>query len=238
MRIAILDDDAAQAERVAASLRAQAHICTIASSAAAMISLLRRGTFDLLVFDWMLPEGSGVEVVEWVRKNINPPPPILMVTARADEGDIVQGLKAGADDYVTKPVSEPVLIARVEALLRRAYGGASETEIEAYGDYQLDTSQKRAALRGETIALTAKEFDLALILFRNANRALSRGYILDSVWGWNAQLTSRTLDIHVSRVRSKLALRQENGVRLAPVYGYGYRLEMATLRKEDESGDL
>jgi DNA-binding response OmpR family regulator len=237
MQIAILDDDPAQAEQLERSLRNHGHVCTIVSSASAMISLLRRGTFDLLICDWMLPESSGVEVVEWVRKNITPAPPILMVTARADEADIVQGLKAGADDYVTKPVSVPVLIARVDALRRRAYGDASNAEPEIYGGYILDTAQKRAFLHGEPSALTAKEFELALILFRNANRALSRSYILDSVWGWNAELTSRTLDIHVSRVRTKLALRQENGVRLAPVYGYGYRLEMATARKVDDAGD-
>ena len=231
MRIAILDDDLAQSKQLDLILSARGHACTTAANTAAMIALLRRSTFDLLIFDWMLPDGTGIDVVEWVMKNINPAPPILMVTGRADEADVVQALKAGADDYIVKPPSEVVLAARVEALLRRTYKDAPVEGAETYGDYAFDTGRKLASLRGEPVTLTAKEFELALIIFRNANRALSRSYISDSIWGWNSELESRTLDIHVSRVRTKLALRPENGVRLAPVYGYGYRLEMSGVAK-------
>jgi DNA-binding response OmpR family regulator len=227
MRIALLEDDTAQASRFEAILRAQGHSCTLTSTVQSMISLLRRTTFDLLVLDWTLPDGTGVDVVEWVRKTIAPPPPMLMVTARADEADVVRALRAGADDYVVKPPSDAVLSVRVEALLRRAYRDVPDDGQERFGDYVFDLGQKQASVNGAPTTLTAKEFELALILFRNANRALSRSYIADLVWGWNADLSSRTLDIHVSRVRGKLKLRPENGVRLAPVYGYGYRLEMS-----------
>jgi DNA-binding response OmpR family regulator len=236
MHIAILDDDGAEIGHVREILTARGHLCAAASSAAGMLALLRRDTFDLLVLDWMLPESSGLEVVQWVRANIAAHPPILMITARAEEADIVQALNAGADDYVTKPVTAPLLIARIDALLRRAYGEASPGGIETYGPYVFDTVQGAVSLRGVAMALTSREFDLALLLFRNANRALSRSYILNSISGWNSELASRTLDIHVSRVRAKLALQQGNDVRLAPIYGYGYRLELATTPKMGDAG--
>ena len=229
MQIVILDDDAPQARQIESLLSACGHICTIVLTTASLISLLRRSTFDLLILDWVLPDGSGLEVVQWVRKNILPPPPMLMVTARTDEADVVSALTAGADDYVTKPVSEAVLTARVEALLRRTYRDAPNDDLERYGRYAFDTAKRSVSVLGAPAALTAKEFDLALMLFRNPNRALSRSYILDAVWGWNSELSSRTLDIHISRVRLKLFMRPENGVRLAPIYGYGYRLEVSIL---------
>lgn len=235
MRVAILEDDAAQSAQLELILRRQGHVCTIVTNTKGMISLLRRSTFDLLLLDWTLPDGSGLEVLEWVRKNITPPPPTLMVTARADETDVVNALKAGADDYVVKPPSEAVLGARVEALLRRTYRDVPEDGFETYAGYLFDTARKTVALGSEALPLTAKEFELALLLFRNANRALSRSYISDSVWGWNADLESRTLDIHVSRVRTKLALRPENQVRLAPIYGYGYRLELSAAPKQGDT---
>ena len=235
MRVAIVEDDPTQSAQMDLLLTRQGHECTIISTTKGMISLLRRSTFDLLLLDWVLPDGSGVEVVEWVRKNISPPPPMLMVTARADEADVVNALKAGADDYIVKPPSEAVLCARVEALLRRTYRERSDASAEQYAGYVFDTARKTVSCRAEPQPLTAKEFELALLLFRNANRALSRSYISDSVWGWNADLESRTLDIHVSRVRSKLALRPENQVRLAPIYGYGYRLELSDTPKPGDA---
>jgi DNA-binding response OmpR family regulator len=231
MRVAILEDDAAQSAQLELILRRHGHVCTTVSTTKGMISLLRRSTFDLLLLDWTLPDGSGLEVVEWVRKTISPPPPMLMVTARADEADVISALKAGADDYVIKPLAEALLGARVEALLRRSYRDLPDEGVETYADYVFDTMRKTVALGAKTLSLTAKEFELALLLFRHANRALSRSYIADSVWGWNADLESRTLDIHVSRVRAKLVLRAENQVRLAPIYGYGYRLELSATPK-------
>jgi DNA-binding response OmpR family regulator len=117
------------------------------------------------------------------------------------------------------------LSARAEALLRRAYPPAASCEPETWGRYTLDPQAQTVGIDGETVVLTAKEFQLALTLFRNLSRALSRGYLLEAVWDKNPDLPTRTLDAHVSRVRLKLGLRPENGFRLSTVYSYGYRLE-------------
>ena len=225
MRVAALDDDEAQVERVEQLLAGAGHRCVGFRAADALIATLRRETYDLLILDWNLPDMSGVDVARWARANLEPAPPILMLTSRTAEEDVVEGLNAGADDYVGKPVQPAVLLARVNALLRRAYPASGATRTETYGDHVFDTAAETASVAGEAVSLTAKEFSLALLLFRNIHRALSRAHILEAVWGRNPDLPTRTLDMHVSRVRTKLGLRPEYGFRLAPVYSYGYRLE-------------
>ncbi len=225
MRIAALDDDEAQAETVSRLLSEAGHSCQTFHAGKALIAALRRETYDLLVLDWNLPDLTGLEAIAWARENLASPPPILLLTGRSDEGDVVKGLNAGADDYVIKPVQPTVLLARVNALLRRAYPENGGGGIETFGDYAFNIPADTVAVRGEAVALTAKEFGLALLLFRNTHRALSRAHILEAVWGRNPDLPTRTLDMHISRIRTKLNLRPENGFRLAPVYSYGYRLE-------------
>lgn len=224
MKIATLDDDPVQLELILDTISEAGFQGSGFSRANALLSALRRETFDLMVLDWQLPDRSGVEVVRWAHNNLTPPPPILLVTSRSDDADVVEGLGAGADDYLTKPVSRAVLKARIHALLRRAYG-APEAQAETHGHVVLDPASASATVSGQAVSLTAKEFAVALTLFRNLNRALSRSYLLDSVWGSDPDLSSRTLDMHISRVRSKLNLRPDAGFRLTPVYSYGYRLE-------------
>ena len=226
MRIAIVEDDQAQRESLSRILRSHGHTCFAAGAVKPAMLLLRRSTFDLIVLDWMLPSGTGLDIVTWAKANLKPTPPILMLTARSDEADMASALELGADDYVVKPVLERLLMARVNALMRRwrpvtPPGGGPET----FSDYAFDARLREATWDGRHVVLTAKEFDLALMLFRNLDRPLSRNYILESIWGWEESLSSRTLDTHVSRIRSKLGLRPHHGFRLAPVYGYGYRLE-------------
>lgn len=235
MRIAALDDDDAQREAIARTLVVGGHNCQCFPLAAPLISALRRETFDLLVLDWNLPDMSGLEVVEWARTNLSPTPPILLLTSRSTEGDVIAGLNAGADDYVVKPVQAGVLLARVNALLRRSYPDRSVAGREVYGDYEFNLPAEQVTVGGDLIPLTAKEFGLALLLFRNTHRALSRGHILEAIWGRNPDLPTRTLDMHISRVRTKLGLRPQNGFRLAPVYSYGYRLEQLTQGWIDEA---
>ena len=226
MRIAALDDDPALLEAIERVLTEAGHSCQTFSLAKTLIAALRRETFDLLVVDWNLPDMSGVETIAWARENLETPPPTLLLTSRSAEEDVVEGLTAGADEYVVKPAPAPVLLARVNALLRRAYPGKPAERVEAFGDYGFDTQAEAVTLAGEPgPAMTSKEFALALLLFRNTHRALSRAHILEAVWGRNPDLPTRTLDMHISRIRSKLNLRPENGFRLAPVYSYGYRLE-------------
>lgn len=225
MKIAVLDDDPLQVEAIRAVVEKAGFRSTPFSRANALISALRRDTFDLLIVDWQLPDRSGLEVLAWARMNLVPTPPMLLVTSRADDEDIVTGLDAGADDYLSKPVSSEVLEARVRALLRRAYARPAAPGPESYDGVLFDPATTTVTRAEEAVVLTAKEFALAQLLFRNLNRALSRAYMVEAVWGSEPTLTSRSLDMHISRVRSKLGLRPENGFHLRPVYSYGYRLE-------------
>ena len=225
MRLAILDDDAALGDYVARLMMNSGHQVQAFKDAKSMLKALRQDSFDLLLLDWVLPDSSGLDVLRWVGENLDPAPPTIMITVRGGEADIVSGLTAGADDYVVKPLRDSVLKARVEALLRRVYGSRSRGPIERFGRHVFDLHRRAVTIDGTTIATTAKEFALALLLFRNLSRPLSRNYILEAVWGSSRDTESRTLDAHISQIRSRLGLRPENGLRLSSVYGFGYRLE-------------
>ncbi len=225
MRLAILDDDRELCAQVASVMRSAGHACYEFHSGEALRRALRRESYDLLLLDWELPDLSGVDLLAWARATLPAPPPVIMLTGRTDDGDIVHGLDIGADDYVTKPVNTSVLTARVEALLRRSYGQATGPKIESFGDHVFDPMGMTVTVRGGEVELTAKEFGLALLLFRNINRPLSRAHIMETVWGRNPEIPSRTLDAHVSQIRGRLGLRPEHGLRLASVYSFGYRLE-------------
>lgn len=225
MRVGVLDDDETQLAAIAAVLDQAGHRAKTFTRSVALMSALRRETFDLLVLDWHLPDRSGLEVIRWVRMNADQPPPMLLVTSRNDDADVVEGLTAGADDFLAKPVSGPVLAARVEALLRRAYPTTVKGAVDTIAGHVFDPFALTVRFDGRSVDLTSKEFDLAHLFFRNLHRALARSYLVEAVWGGDPNVNSRSLDVHVSRVRTKLGLRPERGFRLTPVYSYGYRLE-------------
>jgi len=179
----------------------------------------------MLVIDWQVSDLAGEEIVRQARNKLETTIPVLFMTGRSSEDDIVAGLAAGANDYMIKPIRRGELAARVQALLRRAYPSQTVNEQIQFGAYVFEPRPGRLMMDGGEIDLTQKEFDLALLLFRNIGRPLSRSYIHESVWVREQEIPSRTMDTHVSRVRNKLKLRPENGFRLVPVYSYGYRLE-------------
>jgi DNA-binding response OmpR family regulator len=224
MRLAILEDDPALAEQIARALEQAGHDARLFRTGASLTTALKRDTFDLLVLDWNLPDMSGIEVLGWAREHMESVPPVLFVTSRGEEEDIVRALNLGADDYVVKPIRVAELQARVSALLRRSFP-TQAADVQVFDGVRFDLSRQSAHVRGEEVILTNKEFSLALLLFQNLDRPLSRAYLLDKLWGLSPDLQTRTLDAHVSRIRSKLGLRPEAGYRLAPVYSYGYRLE-------------
>lgn len=224
MKVAVLDDDKTVLETVTGLLEGAGFVCATFDNGRQLVRALHRETFDLFVLDWNLPDLPGLNVLEWIRNQIGAQPPVLLLTNRASDEDLVAGLRAGADDFVTKPYQPSVLLARVEALARRSTMNLSRTT-ETYGALDFELTSKTLRLKGEVVHLTPKEFSLALMLFRNLNRAVSRAYIFETIWGMDPDLSTRTLDIHISKIRSKLALRPESGYRLTPVYGYGYRLE-------------
>lgn len=224
MKVAILDDDAAMSDQVSALLAPAGFKCSTFDSGRQFVRALHRDTFEMFIIDWNLPDLSGINVVEWIRNQIGTQPPVLLLTSRVSDDDMVTALRAGADDYMTKPFLEAVLLARIEALARRSSVTLSRST-ETFGSFDFELTTKTLRRKGEVLRLTPKEFSLALLLFRNLNRAVSRTYIFETIWGIDPDLSTRTLDIHVSKIRSKLGLKPEAGFRLAPVYGYGYRLE-------------
>jgi DNA-binding response OmpR family regulator len=226
MRIAVLDDDPAQTSFVRETMSAAGHVCHIFSEGRALVQQLHRQTFDLLILDWVVPDLSGEEVLRWVRSTLSERVPVIFMTSRGRESDVVSILNAGADDYVVKPVAAGVLLARVGSLLRRTYQIDSAALKATFGDFEFDLNAKQVQLKQQLVTLTQKEFDLALLLFQHLNRPLSRAHIVDMVWKQTVvDIPTRTMDTHVSMLRSKLGLRPENGYRLTPIYGYGYRLE-------------
>jgi DNA-binding response OmpR family regulator len=232
MRIAILEDDKNLLDLVVNVLTTAGHVCHAFTSGKTMLHQLHRESFDLLILDWHLPDLNGNEVLHWVREQLSSTLPVLFMTNRSAEEDIVAGLDAGADDYMIKPIRSSELVSRVNALLRRAYPAQTKSEIIQFGSYQFEIKAGRAKLNDQFIELTQKEFDLAVLLFQNLGRPLSRAYILEAVWSRDIDIPSRTMDTHISRVRNKLELKPENGYRLAPVYSYGYRLEQINLLEE------
>ncbi|MBP7651233.1 MAG: response regulator transcription factor [Phenylobacterium sp.] len=235
MNIAVLDDDQAHNDLLAVMLRQAGHRCTVYERPPALLADLRRQTFDLLIMDWNMPEMTGIDVLARLPELLSTTPPVLLVTSRSVESDVVEGLNAGADDYLVKPFEPSILLARVAALLRRAYPVAPPTSGETHEGWTFDPAAETASRDGKTEQLTSKEFQLALTLFRNMSRALSRDYLLERVWGHRADLETRTLDAHISRLRGKLALRPAGGFRLVTVYGFGYRLERCQPVLEDAS---
>jgi two-component system response regulator RegX3 len=227
MRIAVLEDDADQLSLLTRWLEEAQHDVHGYKSGRDIMREASRESFDLFVLDWQLPDVAGPEVLKWVREHVSKTSPILFVTGRDSEEDIVFALQHGADDYMVKPARRHELLARVTALLRRAYPRAEQTLL-SFPPFEIDTNQGEIRRGGTKIELTPKEFELAVTLFRNAGRLISRGYLQEMVWGRAGNLATRTVDTHVSQVRKKLDLRPETGYRVVPVYNYGYRLEQMT----------
>lgn len=225
MRIAIADDDVTSLAFLENVVTGMGHICAKFADGDRLSAALLRDTFDLVMLDWNMPGKTGLEVLEWMRTTVESSPPVIMLTARTAKRDVTDALNAGADDYICKPEEEGVIAARISAVLRRSTGNASMDKIAEYGGYRLDRMAQTIRHEGEDIVLTAKEFELADLLFRNRDRTLSRAYIMETIWRTSADLATRTLDMHISRVRSKLSLKPENGFRIFTVFGYGYRLE-------------
>jgi len=224
MKLAIADDEQELLDQIALIVRHAGHDIDAFRNGIDLINALKRETYDVVLLDWNMPGKTGIEVLAWARENLDQLPPIILITSRREKSDIVKGLEAGAIDYIVKPESDEVIRARVEAAGRR--NASSAIEIQAkYGDYVLNRREKTVLLRGNSIVLTAKEFALIDLLFQNRDRPLSRGYLFSRVWGGHVDLETRTIDVHISRLRAKLDLKPENGFVIRTVFGFGYRMD-------------
>ncbi len=223
-RVLVVEDEESFSDALSYMLRREGFEVAVAADGNEALASFDRTGADLVLLDVMLPGLSGTEVCRMLRQRSNVP--IIMVTARDSEVDKVVGLELGADDYVTKPFSSRELVARVRAVLRR---GAESDElltaaVEA-GPVRMDVDRHVVVVEGETIALPLKEFDLLELLLRNAGRVLTRGQLIDRVWGADYVGDTKTLDVHVKRLRSKIEPDPANPKYLVTVRGLGYKFE-------------
>ena len=226
MRIAILEDDQDQADLLIVWLEEAGHQCTIFADGNAFVRAYKQDSYDLVLLDWMVPKLTGLEVLKHLRAHVDNVVPVVFITQRDAEEDIVQALEAGADDYMAKPVRQKETMARVNAIARRmGFGDEHTSENYDFPPYKIDTRLRHIKLDDEVIEMTQKEYELTLFMFKNLGRVISRGHLLEMVWGTSSKLNTRTVDTHVSRLRTKLKLDAQNNWQLTSVYRHGYRLE-------------
>ena len=224
-RVLIVEDEESLAEPLAYLLNKEGFETTVMADGPSALAEFDRAGADIVLLDLMLPGMSGTDVCKQLRARSGVP--VIMVTARDSEIDKVVGLELGADDYVTKPYSARELIARIRAVLRRgaeAEDVDADTVLEA-GPVRMDIERHIVSIDGEQIALPLKEFELLEYLMRNKGRVLTRGQLIDRVWGSDYVGDTKTLDVHVKRLRSKIEADPANPARLVTVRGLGYKLD-------------
>lgn len=235
MYIGLLEDEPQLALYVCEILESAGHTVSIFNNGADIVKAVGRDTIDLFVLDWRVPRMSGLEVLQHIRNVQGLTEPVLFLTSRTDEQDIAEALNAGADDYCTKPIRPQEFLARVSALLRRTYPDRNnqETTRNLLG-YLFNKLDNKVQFGNESISLSEKEFKLALFLFENSERAVSRERLMQEVWGGEGDALSRSLDVHISWLRKKLDLAATSQhLRLKPIYGFGYRLMAMNDSAED-----
>ena len=226
MRIGLLEDDIDQANLTAAWLQEAGHNCQHFQTAKDFLRNIKFESFDLFILDWILPDMTGIQALQNLRSSYDDETPVIFATQMDDEKNVVQALESGADDYMIKPIRKLELYARINALGRRT-GGTTEVNAPLeIGNYIIEVSDRRIYLNEAAVELTGKEYELAAFMFKNIGKVISRNHILENIWGMqDAGLTTRTVDVHISRLRKKLQLAEENGVALRSIYQHGYRLE-------------
>ncbi|SKC43149.1 response regulator [Okibacterium fritillariae] len=223
-RILLVEDEAALSEPLAYLLEREGYEVQIAEDGPSAVQAFLAEEADLVLLDLMLPGIPGTEVCRQIR-NVSTAP-IIMLTAKDSEVDIVVGLELGADDYVTKPYSSRELLARIRAVLRRRQTDPEEDDaiLEA-GGVRMDVDRHTVAVRGSEIGMPLKEFELLELLLRNAGRVLTRGQLIDRVWGSDYFGDTKTLDVHIKRIRSRIEENPSEPRMLVTVRGLGYRFE-------------
>jgi two-component system response regulator RegX3 len=227
-RILIVEDEASFSEALAFLLTKEGFETAIAEDGRQAINMFNADGADLILLDLMIPEVSGVEVCRTIRTQSQVP--IIMLTAKDAEIDKVVGLELGADDYVTKPYSSRELIARIKAVLRRGQsedGSNQDQDLLEVGPIRLNIGKHQVFVSGNPVALPLKEFELLEFLMRNSGRVLTRSQLIDRVWGGDYYGDTKTLDVHIKRLRAKVEADPANPVLIQTIRGLGYKLENA-----------
>ncbi|QZI68271.1 response regulator transcription factor [Pseudomonas protegens] len=233
MRIAILEDEPQELKLLQEALGSygfsdeSSTLCKTFSTSSELLRLLKRETFDLIILNWQLGDVGGLQILLWIKEYLHPAPPVVMLSSRIAEHDVVQALNAGAAEFIHKPFRKAELLARLNNVLRLHQRQTQKlvARTESYGNLRFDLQDSQVYHDEKPVALTSREFSLALLLFRNQARTLSRSYLYEHLWMRDEVPSSRTLDTHIYRVRTKLKLTSEHGWSLSTAYGYGYRLD-------------
>ncbi len=222
-RILLVEDEPALSEPLAFLLEREGYEVEVAEDGPGAVAEFARAGADLVLLDLMLPGLPGTEVCREIR--LRSSVPIIMVTAKDSEVDIVVGLELGADDYVTKPYSTRELLARIRAVLRRQVEPEENQSVLHVGPVRMDVERHLVRVRGVPVPMPLKEFDLLEMLLRNAGRVLTRGQLIDRVWGADYFGDTKTLDVHIKRLRAKIEDNPSEPSLLVTVRGLGYRFE-------------
>ena len=216
-RILIVEDEIAISDLIKIELETKGYKCEVANDGEIASNYIESKNYDLILLDIMIPKIDGYELLEYVKQMLDTP--IIFITAKNQIEDKIKGLNLGADDYITKPFEIRELIARIEAVLRRYNKG---NEIQRIDDVEINIISRIVKKNGKEVSLTPKEFDLLILLVQNKNFALYRETIFEKVWGEELEFETRTLDLHIQRLRKKLGLKD----RIKTVYKIGYMLEV------------
>ncbi len=222
-KILIVEDEQSLSEPLAYLLGREGYETEIAADGPAALAAFDKNGADLVLLDLMLPGLPGTEVCRELRTRSSVP--IIMLTAKDSEVDIVVGLELGADDYVTKPYSTRELLARIRAVMRRRIEDVDPDAVLEAGSVRMDVDRHTVSVDGKEVAMPLKEFELLELLLRNAGRVLTRGQLIDRVWGADYFGDTKTLDVHIKRIRSKIEKTPSEPVMLVTVRGLGYRFE-------------
>lgn len=224
MKILVVDDEKTLVKGIKFNLENEGYSIDSCYDGASAVNMARNVSYDLIILDLMLPEKDGIEACQEIRTFSTVP--IIMLTARSEDADMLLGFESGADDYITKPFKILELKARVRALLRRSAitsgSDSNAANVLTAGDLCVDPSRRRVTKAGEEITLTMKEFDLILFLMKNAGKVYSRENLLNLVWGYDFIGDPRTVDVHIRRLREKLEPNPANPVHIITKWGVGY----------------
>lgn len=224
-KVLVVEDEQSLREALVFFLEKEGHAVAVAVDGEEAIEAFEKSGADIILLDLMLPKIDGNQVCKQIRQSSNVP--IIMLTAKDSEIDKIVGLEIGADDYITKPYSTRELLARIKAVLRRqAEPPVIVGSVLIAGDLRLDSDRHVVTLNGDTLTMPLKEFELLELLMENVNRVLTRGQIIDRVWGTNYFGDTKTLDVHIKRLRSKVEEDPARPKYIQTVRGLGYKLEV------------